>query len=286
MSDKVFLNLDTYGLWAITPDDLIGNSIAILGINGSGKSNSAAVLMEEALASGIPIIVIDIAGEYHTLREHYEHVTVIGRALDESLCRVDLTVDIENVCEVARTVYANAVSVVFDMSGIRQVDRFLLLNYFLTAIWELSARMRIPTMIFLEEAHNWIPQQGRTQATDVVIDMACEGRKRGISLVMVGQRSARIDKDTLTQAKVSILHRVNHPLDMKVYIDMTPRPPRYVRETVYKLRDGEAIILYKEKVLRVQMRFRHTRHPGATPTMDMIPTKSKQLSLLDLMETR
>jgi len=278
-----FLNLETSEIWQITPDDLIGNSIAILGINGSGKSNSAAVLMEEALASGIPIIVIDIAGEYHTLRERYDHVTVIGRSLNAKFCEVDLLVDIENVCDVATKVYANAVSVVFDMSGIKQVDRFMLLNYFLTTIWELSAQLRIPTMIFLEEAHNWIPQQGRTSATDVVIDMACEGRKRGISLVMIGQRSARIDKDTLTQAKIGILHRVNHPLDMKVYIDMIPRPPRYVRDTVYKLRDGEVIVLYKEKVLRVQMRRRHTRHPGATPTMDMIPAKSKQLSLLDLM---
>ena len=47
--------------------------------------------------------------------------------------------------------------------------------------------------------------------------IATEGRKRGLGIVMVGQRSARIDKDVLSQAGILMLHRVRHPADMGVY---------------------------------------------------------------------
>jgi len=53
--------------------------------------------------------------------------------------------------------------------------------------------------------------------SDVLVMIATEGRKRGLGIVMVGQRSARIDKDVLSQAGILMLHRVRHPADMGVY---------------------------------------------------------------------
>lgn len=272
------LRIDTYGILKLPGDSLIGQSIAILGIKGSGKSNTAAVLMEEMLSSGIPLCVVDIAGEYFTLKEAYPNISIIGRSI---ATKADVDLHQGNVREVAEKIYENGLSVVIDLSGYGKDVRPEILRTFFSRVWDLAARLRIPQVIFLEEAHNWIPQRKRTAVSDVFIDIAAEGRKRGLGLVMIGQRSSRIDKDTLTQADISFLHRVRHPTDMTIYKHMIPRAPRWVRDTVFGLKTGEVLCLNGDRVLRVQIRKRKTRHVGATPTVQNIPVK--QLSLLDLL---
>ena len=78
------MNIDnmTENLLSLEAADLIGQSVAVLGIKGSGKSNTAAVLMEELLIAGIPICVVDIAGEYYTLKDEFPHVAIIGRSYE------------------------------------------------------------------------------------------------------------------------------------------------------------------------------------------------------------
>lgn len=287
------MQLDTIGMLEIPAASLIGQSVAILGIKGSGKSNTAAVLMEELLAAGIPICVVDIAGEYHTLKEKFENISVVGKSLKAD---IDVPLSPDNARDIAEKIYTNGFSSVVDISGLRSapskresgdvtVYREDLLEPFFDEIWHLAARLEIPTVIFLEEAHNWIPQsRGSTPSLrNLFVDIAAEGRKRGLSLIMIGQRSARIHKDTLTQADIAFLHRVRHPTDLKVYTDMIPRAPRWVRDRVYKLKNGEALVLHNDQVLRPQMRLRVTRHVGSTPTMANIP-QSAQLSLLDFLD--
>lgn len=272
------LHIDTVGIIKLTPSDIIGQSIAILGIKGSGKSNTAAVLMEELLGAGIPVCVVDIAGEYHTLKDDYEHLAVIGRSITT---QTDVDLHHGNVDQLAQKIYENGLSVVIDVSGYPADARPEVLNNFFRKIWTLAARLRIPQVTFLEEAHNWIPQRKNTAVSETFIDIAAEGRKRGLGLVMVGQRSARIHKDTLTQADISFLHRVRHPTDINIYKHMIPRKPVWVRDTVFSLKTGEVLALLNDRVLRVQIRERKTRHVGATPTVQNIP--ATQLSLLDLL---
>jgi DNA helicase HerA-like ATPase len=264
----------------LTSEDFIGQSVAVLGIKGSGKSNTAAVLMEELLTAGVPILVVDIAGEYYTLRDKFEQVTVVGRSID---AEVQVVITQNNVHKVAATAYGNGRSVVLDVSGVPSEARDDILWEYFGEVWRQSARLRIPLVIFLEEAHNWMPQVGRSPLKDTLINIATEGRKRGLSLVQIGQRSTRIAKDTLTQADVAFLHKVRHPTDMRVYMELIPRPPRWVKERINSLKSGEAVVLVRDKVLRCQMRLRHTSHPGSTPTMANIP--AQQLSLLELLDT-
>ncbi len=50
-------------------DDLVQKHVSILARTGSGKSYTAAVILEELLENGIPMLIIDPHGEYLTLRE-------------------------------------------------------------------------------------------------------------------------------------------------------------------------------------------------------------------------
>lgn len=270
--------VDRQGLLSIQASHIIGESVAVLGIKGSGKSNTAAVLMEELLKAGVPICVVDIAGEYHTLKDDYPNVAVVGVSIETN---VDVCLSLSNAQQIAELAYANGSPVVIDISGVPAESRDELLHSYFTAIWRVSAVMRIPLVIFLEEAHNWVPQRGTSPLKNTFIDIASEGRKRGLSLVLVGQRSARIDKDTLTQAGIAFLHKVRHPTDLKVYTEIIPRPRRWVIERVNKLKTGVALVLIGDKVIRSEIRLRETRHVGDTPSLSAVP--QQQLSLLELL---
>jgi uncharacterized protein len=278
---KASMNIDTMRMLEINAADLLGCSIAILGIKGGGKSNTAAVLMEEMLAVGIPILVVDTAGEYWSLQEVSDAVQVLGQSVTTE---VDLHLDpYGDVGTVAETVYLNGYPAVLDVSGYDSDLREALLLRFFTRIWRLAAIHRIPMAIFLEEAHNYIPQRGRSEVSNVLTDVAAEGRKRGLSIVMMGQRAARMNKDVLSQADICFLHRQRHPHDIKVYCDMIPRAPSWVRDRVYKLRNGEALVLIEDRVLRTQIRRRQSADVGATPSMGAIP-QPVQMSLIDAIE--
>ena len=47
------MNIDVNRMLKIGVDELLGESVAVLGIKGSGKSNTAAVLAEELLSAGV-----------------------------------------------------------------------------------------------------------------------------------------------------------------------------------------------------------------------------------------
>ncbi len=274
------MNIDVYGLLALEVQEMQEQLVAVLGIRGSGKSNTAAVLMEELLALGVPVQAIDIAGEYFTLKERFERVAVIGRGL---YTKVDVEVNHENARQIAETTYLNGVPTVFDLSAIPSESRpDMLFNYF-KRIWELAAVSRIPTFIFVEEAHNWIPQSRKTAVTDLFVDIAAEGRKRGLSAVLVGQRPARIDKDVLSQAEINFLHHVRISNDMTAYRDLIGLDIKRVRMMVKRLKQGQALVVRGEKTIQYQIRKRHTRHVGKTPSLSNIPEPT-QLSLMDLLE--
>ena len=259
-------------------EDFIGQSVAVLGIKGSGKSNTVAVLIEEMLKAKVPVLVVDIAGEYWTMKKAFADVAVVGCSRETD---VDFKMSPSNAASVARVAYESGKSVVLDMSGYMPGQRKEILLEYFQVIWRRSSMARIPLMIFLEEAHNWLPQGKKDELANVLIDIAAEGRKQGLSLVMVGQRSARIEKDTLSQADICFLHRVRHPVDMRVYEGLIPRKRRQVQTMVGRLRVGEALVLQGDSIRACKVRLRETEHVGYTPGLDRVPVR--QGSLLDLL---
>ena len=55
------INLSTDGR-AWDANQFVSELTAILGVRGSGKSNTASALVEELLDKGVPIVVVDIEG--------------------------------------------------------------------------------------------------------------------------------------------------------------------------------------------------------------------------------
>ena len=82
-----------------------------------------------------------------------------------------------------------------------------------------SDRGKLPIVIALEEAQNYIPEKNRGDkesiAKKVFERIAREGRKYGISLLVSSQRPSELSKTVLSQCNSFIIHRLQNPEDQK-----------------------------------------------------------------------
>ncbi|MEM3074954.1 MAG: DUF87 domain-containing protein [Candidatus Pacearchaeota archaeon] len=132
--------------------------------------------------------------------------------------------------------------------------------------------------IFIDEAHEFLPKNSKTPASDALIQLLREGRQPGISLVLATQQPGQIHRDVMTQSDVVISHRLTSKQDilslneiMQTYILDDIR--QYIDE-LPKLK-GSAIILddNSERIYSMRLRPRYTWHGGETPTAVKVEKK-------------
>lgn len=125
--------------------------------------------------------------------------------------------------------------------------------------------------IFIDEAHEFLPLNSKTIASDALIQLLREGRQPGISLVLATQQPGQIHRDVMTQSDVVISHRVTSSPDLEAlnYIMQS-----YLLENIKQYMDelpklkGSAIILddNSERIYPMRVRPRFTWHGGEAPT--------------------
>src|SRR5690606_31639421 len=69
--------------------------------------------------------------------------------------------------------------------------------------------------LFVDEAHEFLPREGKTPATDALVQILREGRQPGISLVLATQQPGQIHKDVMTQSDIVISHKVTSQQDIE-----------------------------------------------------------------------
>ncbi len=125
--------------------------------------------------------------------------------------------------------------------------------------------------LIIDEAHEFLPNEGKTTATDALITILREGRQPGISLVLASQQPGKIHTDVMTQADIIIAHRITANVDV-VALGMLMQS--YMREGLDKQLnylprvDGAAIIFddTNERLYPMRPRPRLTWHGGESPT--------------------
>lgn len=125
--------------------------------------------------------------------------------------------------------------------------------------------------LFLDEAHEFLQREGKTPATDALVQILREGRQPGISLVLATQQPGQIHKDVMTQSDVVIAHKVTAKVDLEALNEIMQS---YVPESIKKQMDslpplkGSAIILddNSERIYPVRIRPRFTWHGGEAPS--------------------
>lgn len=261
-------------------EEIVGQRIAILGISGSGKTNTVAVLAEELLPR-LSMTIVDVEGEYFGLKEKYP-LLVAGRA-----AHAEVPLIVENAAALAELSLRHGVSVILDLSEYDQDEiQAILLAYF-ERLWQLSTVLKTPYEVVVEEAHEFIPQGQRTPLKTLLTRFALRGRKRGIGVILASQRSAKVEKDLLTQTNLLFLQNVVHPTDVSVYKELIPLLAKDVEQQVRELVPGEAFVVRGRLVDRVHIRKRQTFHAGATPVLDetLPPLKGIDTTLLEEFRT-
>jgi DNA helicase HerA-like ATPase len=96
--------------------------------------------------------------------------------------------------------------------------------------------LRLPVLFVLEEAHTFVPGQASSTAEERAVMMtkqiAQEGRKFGVGLILISQRPSRLDETTLSQCNSFIIMRMVNPADQ-----------HFVRKVIETLGEDDAKLL-------------------------------------------
>ena len=96
--------------------------------------------------------------------------------------------------------------------------------------------LKLPVLFVLEEAHNFVPGRATTTAEERAVlttkQIAQEGRKFGVGLMMISQRPSRLDETTLAQCNSFIIMRMVNPADQN-----------FVRKVIETLGEDDAKLL-------------------------------------------
>ncbi len=125
--------------------------------------------------------------------------------------------------------------------------------------------------LMLDEAHEFLPREGKTVATDALIQLLREGRQPGISLVLATQQPGEIARDVMTQADIVISHSITAKPDVEA---LNRIMQTYLLEDIQSYLNqlphlkGSAIILddNSERIYPCRIRPKLTWHGGEAPT--------------------
>lgn len=132
--------------------------------------------------------------------------------------------------------------------------------------------------LFIDEAHEFLPKDKKTAATDALVQLLREGRQPGISMVLATQQPGQIHYDVMTQSDIVISHRVTSAQDLEA---LNKIMQSYLFDSIKKYMDdlptskGSAIILddNSERIYPMRVRPRFTWHGGESPTAVRIEKK-------------
>lgn len=277
------------------PIEIAGQTIAMFGIRGSGKTNSAGALAEELLEQNHPIAVIDPTDAWWGLRAGrdgspsggYPVFIFGGSHADVPLSETDGKV-------IAEFLVREQVPVILSLRHLRKAAQRRFVTEFCEELYHLKGKdeNRTPLTVFIDEAPLFVPQKvmGEVARTvDAVEDLITRGRNAGFGVVLISQRSATLNADVRTQADTIICHRVTAPLDRKAISDWfeenaTTSDLKAILHSLATLKNGEAWVWSPaiDIMARVQMRMRRTFDSSATPKAGATVRPPKKLADVDL----
>jgi hypothetical protein len=124
-----------------------------------------------------------------------------------------------------------------------------------------SNRRDFPILLVFEEAHNYLPSTGvgagSGAARRTVERIAKEGRKYGVSCMVVSQRPVEVSETILSQCNNFVILRLTNPLDQNYVRKLVPDSFAGLVDVLPALRQGEALIVGEaiSMPLRVQIDF-------------------------------
>lgn len=179
---------------------LVDTRMLIQANSGGGKSWLLRLICER-VAGKLQTIVLDPEGEFATLRERVD-MALVGAG-------GELATDVRSASLLARKLCEVGISSVVDLYDLKLHDRREFVKRFIESLMSVKRELWHPLLIIIDEAHVFAPERsaGESVATDAVIALMSQGRKRGFAGILSTQRLSKLHKDAAAEANNVIIGR-------------------------------------------------------------------------------
>lgn len=275
---------------------LLRSRLLVQANSGGGKSYLLRLLAEQ-LFGKVQVIIIDLEGEFASLREKFWYLWV-GKRSDGA----DVDADVRSAKLLAEKILELKVSAVcdlFESFRARPLDRRAWVADFLNALIDAPRSQWRDLIVIVDEAHQLCPQENPKAASmveraiigrckDAMVSLATVGRKRGYCAVWATQRLAKLDKDATAELLNRLVGMTVEDVDVDRAVDLmsvSKENRAEFRESLKNLEPGNFYgfgrAIAKDRTL-IKIASVQTTHPepGAqkeAAEMPPIPDKIKHL---------
>ena len=202
MDKHIFLNQSV----SLDLPTLLDTRLLVQANSGGGKSWLLRRLLEQSQGK-VQQIVIDLEGEFATLREKYDYV-LAGK-------EGDTPAEPRSAHLLAKKLLELNVSAIIDLYELHYQDRKQFVRIFLESMINAPKHLWHPCLVVIDEAHKFCPEKEQSEASSAVIDLATLGRKRGYCAILATQRLSKLHKDAAAECNNKLIGRTNLDVDMK-----------------------------------------------------------------------
>lgn len=262
------------------PVEKLGRTF-IVGKPGSGKSYTAGVITEELLKKGIPVLIVDVHGEYSSLkvvaqsktRKHAtDSIDYADRVLEFGDTALSPGADLEiGIVESARPeeLLVSGQCTILNLRGLKEEQQEALVSNTISKVLDAAIAGRLkPFYCLLDEAHRFAGRE-KGATVDVLKKFTQEGRKFGANLIVITQRPQLLDVTVRSLSGTWLIHRLTDPNDTKIAAESGGLSKEWEHDINW-LESGEAIVtgeIAEKLPFVVKVRARETKHgaPGFNP---------------------
>jgi hypothetical protein len=276
------------------PLEIGTQAMTILGLRGSGKTNTGGVLVEELLKAGQPMVVIDPLDAWWGLCSSIDGKRAGYPVLVFGGPHGQLPLEETSGKTIAQFIVEEQVPVILSMRHLRKGAQRRLVTDLCEELYHLKGKpqYRQPLTVVIDEAPLFIPQKATNdmaRCVGAIEDLAARGRSSGFGVLVISQRSATITKDVLSQSGIIIAHRLTAPQDKKALKDWFEENADVAKlheilTSLAELKDGEAWVWAPRFSIfeKVQVRLRETFDSSATPKAGAKVIAPKNIAQVDL----
>ena len=281
------------------PPEAMTLTSAVLGIRGSGKTNTAVVFTEELLKSGNQIVIVDPLDVWWGLKSSADGnaaghpITVLGGS------HGDLPLSATDGAVVADFLATSRMPAILSLRHLRKGEQRRFVADFAEQLYQKKGEtgLNTPLLVIFDEASSFVPQSfsgDSARMVGAVEDLVRRGRASGLGVMLIDQRAASVNKDVLTQLELLIAHRHTSPQDRKalqlwVQAHDSGEQEKEFMGTLASLPLGEAWFWspsWLDLFQRVKVRARETFDSSATPELGKEPPKPREIAQVDLKALR
>jgi hypothetical protein len=280
------------------PIEAATQTFLVVGKRGSGKTNTAARIVEQLLAAKVPVVVLDPVDAWWGLKASRD-----GKGAGHSVYvfggrHADLPLEAGAGALIADFLCEHQASMVLSCKHLSGLERSRFMVDFTMAVYRKWTKGVLH--LVLEEAHELAPQappkgEKAEEMLGAFKRLWKLGRSTGIGGTAVTQRPASLHKDITTQSEILVVHRTIGPQDVaavRQWIKYHDQGEEILPELA-TLKTGEAFVWAPEfpeekpiGLVRTRVQLRETYDSASTPKHGEQRGEPNDLAPVDLERLR